>query len=51
MVNNNDPIIRTAGVDAAKSVRKDIGWYVPHFTPRLEQPTNYDGSVIEQRSN
>ena len=34
--NNNDPIIRTAGVDAAKIVIKDIGWYIPHIKPSLE---------------
>ena len=34
--NNNDPIIRTAGVDAAKVFIKGIGWYIPHFTPSLE---------------
>ena len=34
--NNNDPIIRGNGVDAAKIFIKDIGWYVPHYTPSLE---------------
>ena len=34
--NNNDPIIRTAGVDAANIYIKEIGWYIPHFTPSLE---------------
>ena len=33
---NNDPIIRDNGVDAAKIVRKDIGWYIPHYVPSLE---------------
>ena len=33
---NNDVIIRGAGVDAAKVVIKDFGWYIPHFTPTLE---------------
>ena len=33
---NNDPIIRTAVVDAEKIVIKDIDWYIPHFTPSLE---------------
>ena len=33
---NNDPIIRGNGVDVAKIVIKDIGWYIPHFTPNLE---------------
>ena len=45
--NNNDPIIRTNGVDAAKIVMKGIDWYFPHFTHKLRKPTNYDGSVIE----
>ena len=34
--NNNDPIIRDSGVDAAKIVIKDIGWYIPHYVPSLE---------------
>ena len=34
--NNNDPNMRNNGVDAAKIVIKDIGWYIPHFTPSLE---------------
>ena len=34
--NNNDPIIRTAAVDAAKIVIKVIGWYIPNYTPSLE---------------
>ena len=34
--NNNDPIIRDNGVDAAKIVIKDIGWYNPHYVPSLE---------------
>ena len=33
---NNDPIIRTAGVDAATIVMKDIGWHIPHFRPSRE---------------
>ena len=34
---NNDPIIRTAGVDAAaKIVITNIGWFIPHFTHSLE---------------
>ena len=33
---NNDPIIRDNGVDAAKIVRKDISWYIPHYTPSME---------------
>ena len=32
----NDPVIRGNGVDAAKIVIKDIGWYIPHYTPSLE---------------
>ena len=34
--NNNDSIIRDNGVDAAKIVIKDIGWYIPHYVPSLE---------------
>ena len=34
--NNNDPIIRTAGVEAAKVVVEDISWYIPHWVPNLE---------------
>ena len=34
--NNNDPIIRDIGVDAAKIVIEDIGWYIPHCTLSLE---------------
>ena len=33
---NNDPIYRTAGVDAAKTVIKHISWHIPHYTPSLE---------------
>ena len=33
---NNDVIIRNNAVDAAKVVIKDIGWYIPHYTPSLE---------------
>ena len=33
---NNDAILRGAGVDAAKVVIKDIGWYIPHYVPSLE---------------
>ena len=34
--NNNDAILRSVGVDAAKVVFKDIGWYIPHYVPSLE---------------
>ena len=34
--NSNDPIIRTAAVDAAKVVVKDISWYIPHYVPSIE---------------
>ena len=34
--NNNDAILRSVGVDAAKVVIKDIGWYIPHYIPSLE---------------
>ena len=34
--NNTDTIILNNGVDAAKIVTKDTGWYIPHFTPSLD---------------
>ena len=34
--NNNDPIIRDKGVDAAKTDIKDISFYIPHYTPSME---------------
>ena len=34
--NNNDPIIRDNGVDAAKINIKDISWYIPHYVTSLE---------------
>ena len=34
--NRIDPTIRTAGVDAAQIVIKDIGWHIPHITPNSE---------------
>ena len=34
--NNNDPIIRDNGVDAAKIVIQDISWYISHYTPSME---------------
>ena len=34
--NNNDPIFRDNGVDAAKIDIKDISWYIPHYTPSME---------------
>ena len=34
--NNNDPIIRDNGVDAAKINIKDISWYIPHYVSSLE---------------
>ena len=34
--NNISVVFRGAGVDAAKRVIKDIGWYIPHFTSCLE---------------
>ena len=34
--NNSDPIVPTAGVDSAKMVIEDNGWYVPHYTTSLE---------------
>ena len=34
--NNDDLLIRDNGVDTAKIVIKDIGWYIPHLVPSLE---------------
>ena len=36
--NNNDPIIRDNGIDAAKTDIKDIDivWYIPHYVPSME---------------
>ena len=34
--NNNDPIIRDNGVDAAKINIKDTSWYIPHYTQSME---------------
>ena len=34
--NNIDSIIRDNGVDAAKINIKDISWYIPHYTPSME---------------
>ena len=34
--NNNDPIIRDNGMDAAKINIKDISWHIPHYVPSLE---------------
>ena len=34
--NNNDPIIRDNGVNAAKTNIKAISWYIPHYTPSME---------------
>ena len=33
---NNDAILRSNAVDAAKVVVKDISWYIPHYVPSLE---------------
>ena len=33
---NNDAILRSVGVDAAKVVIKDLGWYIPHYVPSIE---------------
>ena len=34
--NNNDPIFRDNGVDAAKINIKEFAWYIPHYVPSLE---------------
>ena len=33
---NNDVVLRTNGVDAAKVVVKDISWHIPHYVLSLE---------------
>ena len=33
---NNDAILRSVRVDVAKKVIKDIGWYIPHYVPSVE---------------
>ena len=33
---SNDVVFRTAAVNAANVVVKDISWYIPHFVPSLE---------------
>ena len=45
--NNNDPIIRTAAVDADEVVVKDISGYVPHYVPNLKNQQ----LVLNQISN
>ena len=34
--NSNDVVFRTAAVDVAKVVVKDISWYIPHYVPSSE---------------
>ena len=33
---SNDVVFRTAAVNAANVVVKDISWYIPHYVPSLE---------------
>ena len=46
--NDNDPIIRGNGVDAAKIDIKDIGWFIPHFTPSLENQQIMMGQLLNK---
>ena len=46
--NNNDPIIRGNGVDAAKSVTKDIGWHIPHYTLSLENQQTMKDQLLNK---
>ena len=46
--NNNDPIVRTTGVDAAKLVVKDNGWYIPQYTPSLENQQNMMDQLLNK---
>ena len=45
--NKNDPIIRTAAVNAAKVVVKDISWYISHYVPSIKNQQ----LVLNQLSN
>ena len=49
--NNIDPDFRTAGVDAAKIVIKDIGWYIPLCTPILENQQGMMDQLLKQDPN
>ena len=46
--NNNDPIIRDNGVDAAKINIEDISWYVPHYTPSMENQQLVMNQVLDK---
>ena len=46
--NNNDPIIRDNVVDAAKINIKDISWYIPHYTPSMENQQLVMDQVIDK---
>ena len=46
--NNNDPIIRDNGVDAAKINIKDISWYIPHYVPSLENQQLVMNQILDK---
>ena len=45
--NNNDPIIRDNGVDAAKIYIKDISWYIPHI-PSMENQQLVTDQILDK---
>ena len=45
---NNDAILRSVGVDAAKVVIKDIGWYIPHYVPSIENQQLVMGQILNK---
>ena len=45
---NNDAILRSVGVDAAKVVIKDIGWYIPHYVPSIENQQLVMDQILNQ---
>ena len=46
--NNNDPIIRDNGVDAAKINIKDISWYIPHYIPSMENQQLVMNQILDK---
>ena len=46
--NNNDLIIRTAAVDVAQLVLKDISWYIPHYVHSVENPQRVLNQIINK---
>ena len=49
--NNNDPIFRDNGVDAAKINIKDFAWYIPHYVPSLENQHLVLSQFLKKISN